>query len=178
VDESEVVVRVATEADAGFADAAAALIAAAARNHDVARRPPELLRAKIQAGQAVLALDGDELVGFGFWSLWQGGRFVSHSGLVVRADRRGIALGSRLKLALVASSRERHPDAVLMSLSSSPLVQAMNHALGFVRVPLDQLTTDPEFWRGCESCRNHSELCTHPGHCHCIGMILRPGEPA
>jgi len=176
--EDRIVVRVAGAEDAGFAEAASVLIADAALEFDVAKRSPRLLREKIVGGQAVLALEDDELVGFAFWSTWQNGRFVSHSGLVVRPDRRGRALGRRLKWELTAASRRRHPDAALMSLTSSRAVRAMNRALGFVQVPLDHLTLDPAFWRGCEACRNHAELGAHPDHCRCVGMILRPDRDA
>lgn len=173
-----ILVRVATDADLRYAEAASAMIAEAASDHDVALRPPELLREKILKGQAVVALEGSELVGFGFWSPWQGGRFVSHSGLVVRADMRGHSLGRRLKQALMESSRRHHPEAVLMSLTSSPAVQAMNRSLGFETVPLDRLTHDPAFWSACQTCRNYPELRAHPDHCRCDGMILRPDEEA
>jgi len=171
-----IVVRSALESDVAYAQAAAALIAAAASDHDIALRPVELLREKILHGRAVLALEASELVGFGFWSPWAGGRFVSHSGLVVRADKRGLSLGRRLKLELLASSRRAFPGAILMSLTSSPAVKAMNQSLGFETVPLSELTDDPQFWRGCETCRNFAELQSHRDHCRCDGMILRPPE--
>jgi len=176
VADEEIVVRTALESDVGYADVASELIAQAAVDYDVAQRSPELLREKILHGRAVLALAGDELVGFGFWSPWQGGRFVSHSGLVVRPDKRGLMLGKRPKSELLASSRRHFPQAILMSLTSSSAVQAMNTSLGFERVRLDQLTADPEFWRGCESCRNYAELLAHRDHCRCDGMILPPDE--
>ena len=174
----EIVVRTAHEGDVAYAETASALIAQAAVDYDVAQRSPELLREKILHGRAALALAGDELVGFGFWSPWEGGRFVSHSGLVVRPDKRGLMLGKRLKDELLSSSRRHFPEAILMSLTSSNAVQAMNVSLGFERVRLDQLTADPEFWRGCESCRNFAELMAHRDHCRCDGMILRPDEEA
>ena len=174
--ESEIVVRMATAADAERAQAAAELIAQAASDNDIALRPVELLREKILHDRAVLALEGDTLVGFGYWSEWEGGRFVSHSGLVVRADKRGLALGRRMKMELFRSSRRAFPGATLMSLTSSPAVKALNASLGFEVVPLDGLARDPAFWEGCKTCRNYAELQAHPHWCRCDGMILRPDE--
>jgi len=171
---SPVEVRVAGPADVRHADGAARLIAAAASAHDIATRSPELLAEKIRAGHAALALSGGELVGFGFWSAWEGGLFVSHSGLVVRADFRGHGLGRRLKLALFESSRRALPHATLMSLTTSPEVKAMNLSLGFHVVPLERLTEDPAFWEGCKTCRNYPEVKRRGEICCCEGMILEP----
>ena len=132
----ELEVRWAEDADTTYAEAASALIAEAAQNSHIAPRAVEFLRDKIRRGRAVVAIAGDELVGFGYWSDWEGGTFVSHSGLVVRPDRRGAGLGRRLKTLLFESSRERYPRATLMSLTNSPEVKAMNRSLGFVVVPI------------------------------------------
>lgn len=174
-DASPVEVRVSTPADARHAPAAAALIAAAAQAHDIATRSPELLAEKLRTGHAAVALHGGELVGFGFWSEWEGGRFVSHSGLVVREDFRGHGLGKRLKQALFESSRRVLPHATLMSLTTSPEVKAMNLSLGFRVVPLERLTKDPAFWAGCRTCRNYEEVQRRGEICCCEGMILEPG---
>ena len=111
----EVQVRVSGPADVAWVDAAVGLIHEAAAEHDIAERSPAMLRHKIESGRAALALQRrggtEELVGFGYYSEWEGGRFVSHSGLVVRPELRGRGLGRRLKQALFQASRERFPDA-------------------------------------------------------------------
>jgi len=172
-----VVVRVADEPDAVHADAAAALIDEAAREHDVARREAQFLRAKLATGRAAVALSGtgSELVGFGYWSEWEDGRFVSHSGLVVRPDHRGMGLGRRLKLVLFDASRRRFPAAALMSLTSSQEVKALNRSLGYRVVPLERLTIDPVFWEGCETCRRVAEVRARGERCCCEAMLFEPG---
>lgn len=169
-------VRASGPEDVGFAEAASALIDRVAESYDIARRAPEWLAAKIAKRRAALALENGELIGFGYWSDWEEGRFISHSGLVVRPDRMGMGLGRRLKLVLFESSREQLPDATLMSLTTSPQVKRLNESLGFHVVPLERLTSDPAFWKGCETCRNFAEVQARGEKCCCEGMILEPGS--
>ena len=161
--------------DVGLAAAASALIDRVAAEHDIARRAPDWLAAKIAKSRAALALENEELIGFGYWSDWEEGKFVSHSGLVVRPDRMGEGLGRRLKMVLFESSRRQLPDATLMSLTTSPKVKRLNESLGFRVVPLECLTSDPAFWKGCETCRNYAEVRARGERCCCEGMIRPPG---
>ena len=170
----EIEVRESTPEDVRFAEAASRLIEEASKEYDIARRTPEWLAKKIVARRAAVALEGDELVGFGYWSSWEGDAFVSHSGLVVRPDHRGTGLGRELKMVLFDSSRRQLPEATLMSLTTSPQVRRLNESLGFVVVPLDELTTDPAFWEGCKTCRNYEAVRARGEKCCCEGMILRP----
>ncbi len=169
-----IVVREALPEDAPFAAAASELIRAAASEHDIAERSVEWLTKKIVSGRAAVALDRGELIGFGYWSDWQDGAFVSHSGLVVDPQYRGRSLGRRLKMVLFESSKKRFPQATLMSLTTSPQVKALNLSLGFRVVPLEELTSDPAFWAGCQTCRNYAAVQARGEICCCEGMILRP----
>ena len=169
-------VRESSPDDTRFAEAASRLIEAAAGEYDIARRTPEWLRAKIVKHKAALALRGEELVGFGYWSDWEGGKFVSHSGLVVKPVLRGSGVGKRLKMVLFDSSRRALPHATLMSLTTSPQVKALNLSLGFRIVPLERLTKDPAFWEGCKTCRNYAAVKARGEICCCEGMLLEPGS--
>ena len=177
----EVLVRESRPEDVHLAEQAAALIAEASSEYDIAQRDPAWLAKKIEARRAALALvpdpsGGEQLVGFGYWSSWEADRFVSHSGLVVRPDQRGTGLGSQLKRVLFESSRRQLPAASLMSLTTSPQVRKLNLALGFRIVPLDELTRDPAFWEGCKTCRNYAEVQARGERCCCEGMLLRPED--
>jgi GNAT superfamily N-acetyltransferase len=164
--------------DASRAREAAALIRRASRDHDIARRATPFLRDKILSGKAVLALHEDRLVGFGYFSDWEGGRFVSHSGLVVDDAFRGRGLGRRMKTRLMQAGARRFPEATVMSLTTSPAVLAMNRSLGFRKVPVERLTTDPAFWEGCKACRNYAEMQRLGRRCCCDAMILSPRAAA
>ena len=173
-------VRASTPADEPFAAVAAGLIEEASRTADIARREVDFLAAKIRDGKAALALrpgaDGEpELVGFGYWSDWEGGKYLSHSGMVVVPELRGHHLGRRIKAILFETSRARHPNATLMSLTTSPAVRAYNEALGFVPCALEDLTDDPAFWEGCKACRNYEETRAKGLRCCCDAMMLAPG---
>jgi GNAT superfamily N-acetyltransferase len=170
----ELVVRVAVPADIRYAERASELIRAAAREHDIAEREPELLARKIETGRAAVALSEGLLVGFGFFSEWEDGAFVSHSGLVVRDDWRGKGLGRALKTCLFEASDAMFPEATTMSLTTSEAVKAMNLSLGFLVVPLDRLTVDEAFWDGCKTCRNYERVQREGGRCCCEGMIRVP----
>lgn len=167
-------IRPSTAADARWSQSAADLIADASDEFDIARRSPTFLGAKIESGQAALAFCDGNLVGFGYYSDWEGGRFVSHSGLVVKPDYRGHGLGRRLKLALFEASKQRFPQAVLMSMTRSPEVKAMNLQLGFRVVPIDAVTNDPAFWEGCKQCRRFAEAQTKGLKCCAEAMIFEP----
>jgi GNAT superfamily N-acetyltransferase len=162
--------------DERFAAAASALIRSVAERYDIALRSEEWLAKKIVGGRAAVALYGDELVGFGYWSSWEDERFVSHSGLVVRADQRGHGVGKRLKRVLFESTRRALPSARIMSLTTSPQVIAMNGALGFELVPLERLTKDEAFWDGCRTCRNYADVRARGERCCCLGMLYEPPE--
>jgi GNAT superfamily N-acetyltransferase len=170
----DVEVRISDERDLVHATAAQALIARAAADNDIAPRELAFLEQKIRTGRAAVALADGELIGFGFFSEWEGGAFVSHSGLVVDDAWRGQHLGRRLKTCLFEASERRFPRATTMSLTTSEAVKAMNLSLGFRVVPLDRLTSDPAFWDGCRTCRNYERVQQAGERCCCEGMIRPP----
>ncbi len=173
-DQNAVKCRQSTAGDRRYAQVASKLIRSVSGDFDMALRPAEFLAAKIESGQAALALDDNVLVGFGYYSEWENARFVSHSGLVVKPNYRGRGLGSQLKAILLAASQHQFPQAVLMSLTNSASVKAMNLKLGFQVASFEELTTDSEFWAGCKHCRSYLDSRTNGRQCCCEAMVLRP----
>ena len=53
----------------------------------------------------------------------------------------------------------------------------MNYEIGFRPVPFSALTDDPEFWKGCQGCRNWPILeANNFKMCLCTGLLYDPAE--
>ena len=53
----------------------------------------------------------------------------------------------------------------------------MNYELGFRPVTFAALTDDPEFWKGCQGCRNYQILEANDHRmCLCTGLLYDPAE--
>jgi ribosomal protein S18 acetylase RimI-like enzyme len=118
----------------------------------VAARTPSYLERLMRERKAVLALARGRLVGFVFLQAWDGGAFVSHSGLVVDPAFRGAGVARALKEKILVLTRRRFPRAAIVSLTRAPEVLRMNRRLGFRRVSQADLPRDPAFWKACRTC--------------------------
>ena len=67
------------------------------RGTGIAKRTPEYITTKIQNGNAVIALEGNEFAGFCYIETWGHGKFVANSGLIVHPDFRGQGLATKIK---------------------------------------------------------------------------------
>jgi len=143
----------------------------------VAMRTAAYLRALLEESKAVVALRGDRLVGFAAFQVWEGGRFVSHFGMVVDPAMRGHGVARAMKEKLFALSRRRHPRASVVSLTRSPAVLAMNKGLGFREVTHLDLPTDPAFWEACKTCP-HYEAVERTSLVRCCCTSTRFDPPA
>ena len=77
----------------------------------------------------------------------------------------------------VAYSRRLYPEAKLFGLTSGAAVLKINHELGYRPVTFEQLTDDPAFWRGCQTCVNYDVLTrTDFKRCICTAMLYDPHE--
>lgn len=145
------------------------------RGTGIAKRTPEYISKKMTGGKAVVALDGDKLVGFSYIECWEHGDFVATSGLIVDPAYRKQGLASRIKAKTFELARERFPYAKIFSITTSPAVMKMNLQLGYIPVTLTDLTQDDEFWQGCEGCCNYDVLTrNHRCMCLCTGMMFDP----
>jgi hypothetical protein len=51
----------------------------------------------------------------------------------------------------------------------------INYDLGYKPVTFSQLTDDPDFWKGCQTCKNYDVLTrTNRTMCLCTGMLFDP----
>lgn len=154
------------------------LISARERGTGIARRTPEYVSEKILAGKAVIAIAEDgRFAGFSYIETWGGKQYVANSGLIVAHGFRGIGLAMRIKRRIFQLSRELFPDAKIFSITTGAAVMKMNYELGFRPVTFAALTDDPEFWKGCQGCRNYSILESNEHRmCLCTGLLYDPKE--
>jgi N-acetylglutamate synthase-like GNAT family acetyltransferase len=148
---------------------------AAVRGTGIARRTPEYIITKMENGNAVIALDGDKFVGFCYIEKWGHGKFVANSGLIVHPDYRGLGIAKQIKHKVFEHSKNKFPDAKIFSITTGMAVMKMNTELGYKPVHFSELTDDPTFWDGCQTCKNYDVLTrTERKMCLCTGMLYDP----
>ena len=151
--------------------------AAKVRGTGIAKRTHEYVATKMKEAKAVIALYGEELVGFSYIETWGNKQYVTTSGLIVDPKFRGLGVAKRIKDLTFTLARTRWPHAKIFSLTSGAAVMAMNTQLGYHPVTFADLTDDEAFWRGCEGCINVDVLKrTGRKYCICTGMLYDPEE--
>ena len=133
---------------------------------------------KMLAGKAVIAIAEDgSFAGFSYIETWGGKEYVANSGLIVSHAFRGLGLAMRIKTRIFELSREKYPNAKIFSITTGAAVMKMNYELGFRPVTFAALTDDPEFWKGCQGCRNYQILESNNYRmCLCTGLLYDPAE--
>ena len=104
------------------------------RGTGIAKRSPEYIAAKMTGGKAVVALDGEKLVGFSYIECWGHGDFVATSGLIVDPEYRHMGLAEQIKRRTFELARRRFPFAKLFSITTSLPVMKLNSRMGYVPV--------------------------------------------
>ena len=153
-------------------------ISARERGTGIARRTPEYIIEKMTAGKAVIAITEDgKFAGFSYIETWGHQEYVANSGLIVAHAFRGLGIAMNIKRRIFQLSRELFPKAKIFSITTGAAVMKMNYELGFRPVPFSYLTDDPEFWRGCQGCRNYNILESNEFRmCLCTGLLYDPSE--
>ena len=173
-------VMVASECHSRYADEICdeILLSARERGTGIARRTPEYIIDKMKAGKAIIAISEDgRFAGFSYIETWGGKKYVANSGLIVAHAFRGIGLAMRIKTRIFQLSRELFPEAKIFSITTGAAVMKMNYELGFRPVTFAALTDDPEFWKGCQGCRNFGILESNGYRmCLCTGLLYDPAE--
>ena len=151
--------------------------AAQVRGTGIAKRMPEYIIAKMENGNAVIALDGDKFAGFCYIEKWSHGKFVANSGLIVYPDYRGQGLAKQIKKVVFEHSRVKFPKAKVFSITTGLAVMKLNSDLGYKPVTFSELTKDQTFWNGCQTCKNYDVLQrTEQSMCLCTGMLFDPNS--
>lgn len=150
-------------------------ISAKERGTGIAERTPEYISDKILQGKAVIALHGETLAGFSYIESWGHSKFVANSGLIVAHEFRQTGLARRIKRKVFGLSRKLYPHAKIFSITTGLAVMKLNYELGFRPVPFSELTDDPDFWKGCQGCRNYDILLRNNHKmCLCTGLLYDP----
>lgn len=145
------------------------------RGTGIAKRSIEYLSKKISEGNAVVATENGEWVGFCYIETWSHGQFVANSGLIVSPKFRHGGIATLIKDRVFALSREKFPNAKIFGLTTGLAVMKINSDLGYKPVIYSELTQDDEFWSGCKSCVNYEILIKKERkNCLCTAMLFVP----
>jgi len=147
------------------------------RGTGIARRTPEYIATKIKNGNAVIAIENNSFAGFCYIEVWGHGKYVAHSGLIVTPKERGKGLAKKIKREVFKLSLKKYPKAKIFGITTGMPVMKINYELGYKPVHFSELTDDPEFWKGCQTCKNYDILTrTERQMCLCTGMLFDPKE--
>ncbi len=145
------------------------------RGTGIAKRSPEYIVQKMRSGKAIVALDGNRIIGFSYIECWGHGDYVATSGLIVDPDYRHQGLAEQIKKRTFALARKKFPCAKIFSITTSLPVMKLNTRLGYEPVTFSELTDDEEFWSGCKGCVNFDILKRNNNtRCLCTGMLYDP----
>lgn len=175
---SIIFVRVATKADAKYAEEIVAETQSSAllRGSGISKRTPASVIEKMNASKAVIAVTAaGEWVGFSYFESWEKDTFISNSGLIVAPKFRNSGVAKSIKNRIFSLSRRLYPDAKIFSITSGAAIMKMNSQLGFEPVTFAQITQDAAFWDGCKSCVNYPILeSKNKSNCLCTAMLFSP----
>lgn len=157
-----------------FAEEICGLIESSAkiRGTGIARRDVGYINQKIDSGHAIVAVNDDQLAGFCYIEIWDHGRYVANSGLVVHPSYRNLGLARKIKTKSFELARKKYPHAKIFGITTSAAVMKINYELGYRPVTFSELTQDEAFWNGCQSCPNYDILQRNNKQmCLCTGML-------
>ncbi|HZH95650.1 MAG TPA: GNAT family N-acetyltransferase [Flavisolibacter sp.] len=179
MDNSNIIIRVATVADKDYAVQITAEMdaSAQARGTGIAKRSPEYLEQKMEEGKAVIALTkSGDWVGFCYIETWEG-EYVANSGLIVSPEYRKSGVAKAIKQQAFQLSKEKYPEAKIFGLTTGLAVMKINSDLGYEPVTYSELTQDEKFWAGCKSCVNFDILMSKERkNCLCTAMLYDPKD--
>ena len=172
-------VTVATDKHLKYAEQISAMIEKAAkeRGTGIAYRSPDYIKSKMMNGTAVSCVSEEGIAGCCDMESWAHGKYVANSGLIVNSDFRKSGLARKIKKKIFELSKKKYPEAKIFGITTSLAVMKINADLGYKPVTFSELTSDEQFWKGCQSCKNYDILVrTNRSHCLCTGMLYNPNE--
>ncbi len=173
------IVRVADTRHHIYADAICSMMdeASKIRGTGIAKRKPSYIRDKMSEGKAIIALYGQQVIGFCYIESWENKKYVANSGLIVHPEFRQSGLARKIKKAIFELSREKFPNANFFGITTSAAVMKINTEMGYKPVTFSDLTQDDAFWKGCQSCVNYDILQrTKRKMCLCTAMLYKSNK--
>jgi len=147
------------------------------RGTGIAKRTSEYIISKLEKNNAVIALEDDKFAGFCYIEVWGHNKFVANSGLIVHPDFRNQGLAKKIKKVIFEHSKDKFPEAKIFGITTGLAVMKINYELGYKPVTFSELTDDPVFWKGCQTCKNYDILTrTEQKLCLCTGMLYDPNS--
>ena len=152
-------------------------VSARDRGTGIATRTPDYIASKMTKGDAVIALQGNHLVGFCYIESFEDKKYVSNSGLIVLPAYRGQGIAKQIKEVVFNLARDNYPRSQVFGITTSAVVMKINSELGYIPVTYGQLTRDEAFWKGCSSCSNFEILKSKEYKmCMCTAMLAPSKE--
>jgi predicted GNAT family N-acyltransferase len=110
-------------------------------------------------GNAIIATTQQgKWVGFSYVDVWENGKFVSNSGMIVSPAYRELGIAKKIKKQILDLCRDRYPKAHIFSITTSSAIMKLNTQFGFAPVGFEQITKDENFWHKCSHCVNYDIL--------------------
>ncbi|MEO7443931.1 MAG: GNAT family N-acetyltransferase [Ferruginibacter sp.] len=180
MENSNIIIRPATEEDIHYAETITAEMesSAKARGTGIAQRSPSYIAMKMKEGKSVIAHTKEgNWVGFCYIEAWGQEGFVANSGLIVSPEYRKTGVAKAIKERIFKLSRQRYPEAKIFGLTTGLAVMKINSDLGYEPVTYSELTDDESFWAGCRSCVNFDILMSKDRkNCMCTAMLYDPKD--
>ena len=180
MDDERIIVRLAQPSDNIYAQQISEETerSALSRGSGISKRPVSAIIEKINAGKAIMAVsDSGDWVGFSYFDVWDNGKFVSNSGLIVSPEYRHNGVAATIKEQVFNLCREKYPESLVFSITSGLAIMKLNTRLGFEPVTYAEITHDETFWEGCKSCVNYDVLNSkNKCNCLCTAMLFDPSK--
>ncbi|HCM75496.1 MAG TPA: GNAT family N-acetyltransferase [Cytophagales bacterium] len=182
MNDHKIIVRLATPNDSHYSEIITEEMAQSAqvRGTGISRRSPEYVKRKMEEGKSIIAVTSDGTwVGFCYIEVWDHEKFVANSGLIVAPAFRQTGVAREIKSKIFDLSRHKYPNSKIFGLTTGLAVMKINSSLGYKPVTYSELTTDEEFWKGCQSCVNFDILTLKQRkNCICTAMLFNPATDA
>lgn len=153
---------------------------AKARKTGISKRSPESIKEKMQEDKAIIAVTAwGEWAGFIYMDVWDNGRFVSHSGLIVAPQWRRLGIATAMKEKLFGLTRLKYPNAKIFGITTTLATMKINSKLGMQPVTFSEIVHEEIFWDKCKSCVHYNDLKNAEfKNCFCTAMLFDPQTEA